>query len=53
MSLIDEYGENKYQEGIEQIVSNLLKSDEKPEDIAIKADIPLEKVIEIKNKNKL
>lgn len=65
MSLIHEYGENKYQDGkddgieqgieqgIEKIVLNLLKSDEEPESIAKKADIPLEKVLEIKNKNNL
>ncbi len=65
MSLIHEYGENKYndgkyegieqgiEQGIEKIVVNLLKSGEKPEDIAKKADVSLEKVIEIKNKNNL
>lgn len=65
MSLIHEYGENKYQngkdegieqgieQGIEKIILNLLKSNEKPEDIAKKADVSLEKVLAIKNKNNL
>ena len=38
-----EYG---IEQGIEKIVVNLLKSGEKPEDIAKKADVSLEKVIE-------
>ena len=65
MSLIHEYGENKYkdgkdegieqgiEQGIEKIIVNLLKSGEMPEEIANKTDVSLEKVIEIKNKNKL
>ncbi|MBQ2653714.1 MAG: hypothetical protein IJF83_09160 [Methanobrevibacter sp.] len=61
MSLIQEYGENKYnngrddgiEQGIEKIILNLLKSNENPEDIAEKTEVPLEKIIEIKNKNKL
>ncbi len=77
MSLIHEYGENKYQigkdegiekgkkEGIEKgkkegikeenerIVTNLLKSGNEAEVIAKQADIPLEKVLKIKNKNNL
>lgn len=61
MSLIHEYGEKKYQDGkeagieqgIEKIIVNLLKSNEKPEDIAEKTDVSLEKIIEIKNKNNL
>ena len=61
MSLIHEYGENKYndgkdegiEQGIEQIIVNLLKSGEEPEDIAKKTSIPLDKVLEIKNKNNL
>lgn len=57
MSLIHEYGENKYNDGkddgIEQIIENLLKSGEDAESIAEKANVPLEKVLEIKEKNKL
>jgi predicted transposase YdaD len=61
MSLIHEYGENKYndgkddgiEQGIEQIIENLLKSGEDAESIAEKANVPLEKVLEIKEKNKL
>lgn len=62
MSLIHEYGENKYKEGkdegieqgieqgTEQIILDLLKSGEKPEEIAQKTSISLEKIIEIKEK---
>ena len=53
MSLIDEYGENKYQEGIEQIILNLLKSGDEPEIIAEKSQVPLDKVLEIKEKHNL
>jgi hypothetical protein len=61
MSLIHEYGENKYnngkddgiEQGIEQVIENLLKSGDDAEIIAEKADVPLEKVLEIKEKNKL
>lgn len=61
MSLIQEYGENKYnngkddgiKQGIEQIIVNLLKSGEIPEDIATKTEVSLDKVLEIKNKNEL
>ena len=61
MSLIHEYGENKYQDGkddgieqgIEQIIVNLLKSGEDASVIANNADVSLEKVLEIKNKNNL
>ena len=65
MSLIHEYGENKYQngkddgigqgigQGIEKIIVNLLKSGENVDVIAKNADVSLEKVLEIKNKNKL
>ena len=61
MSLIHEYGENKYQngkddgieQGIEQIIVNLLKSGEEACVIAKNADVALEKVLEIKNKNNL
>lgn len=62
MSLIHEYGENKFNEGkeegidlgteqgIEKIILNLLKSGEKPEEIAEKTDVSLEKILKIKNK---
>ena len=65
MSLIHEYGENKFndgkdegieqgiEQGIEKIIINLLKSGEKPEEIAIKTEVPLEKILEIKIKNEL
>ena len=53
MSLIDEYGENKYQQGIEQIILNLLKSGDEPEIIAEKSQVPLDKVLEIKEKHNL
>ena len=57
MSLIDEYGENKYNRGKdderEQIIVNLLKSGDEPEMIAEKSKVPLEKVLEIKEKNNL
>ncbi|MEE0934327.1 MAG: hypothetical protein U0L42_01510 [Methanobrevibacter sp.] len=65
MSLIHEYGENKYrdgkddgieqgiEQGIEKIIVNLLKSGEDARDIAKNADVALEKVLEIKNKNNL
>lgn len=53
MSLIHEYGENKYEEGKEQIIVNLLKSGDDPEVISKKSEIPLDKIIEIKEKHKL
>ena len=61
MSLIHEYGENKYndgkddgiEQGIEKIIVNLLKSGDDPSVIAKNADVSLEKVLEIKNKNEL
>lgn len=65
MSLIHEYGENKYndgkddgieqgiEQGIEKIIVNLLKSGDDPSIIAKNADVSLEKVLEIKNKNEL
>ena len=57
MSLIHEYGENKYNngkdDGIEQIIVNLLKSGDEASVIAEKTDVSLEKVLEIKEKNKL
>lgn len=53
MSLIDEYGENKYQQGVEQIIVNFLKSGDEPEIIAEKSGVSLDKVLEIKEKNGL
>ena len=57
MSLIHEYGENKYNDGkddgIELIIVNLLKSGDEASVIAKKSNISLEKVLEIKQKNKL
>lgn len=65
MSLIHEYGENKYnngkdegikqgiEQGTEKIIINFLKSGDDAETIAKKAEIPLEKVLEIKEKHKL
>ena len=57
MSLIHEYGENKYNngkdDGIELIIVNLLKSGDEAIVIAKKSNISLEKVLEIKQKNKL
>lgn len=57
MSLIDEYGENNYNNGKdderELIVVNLLKSGDEPEVISKKACIPLEVILEIKEKNNL
>ena len=57
MSLIHEYGENKYNDGkddgIELIIVNLLKSGDEAIVIAKKSNISLEKGLEIKQKNKL
>lgn len=65
MSLIHEYGENKYndgkdegieqgiEQGIEHVILDLLKSGEKPEDIAKKTSLSLEDILKIKNKNNL
>ncbi|MDO5859928.1 hypothetical protein [Methanobrevibacter sp.] len=56
MSLIHEYGENKYNDGkdeIEQVIRKLLKSGEEPDIIAQKADVPLEKLLKIKERNNL
>lgn len=62
MTLMHEYGENKFQngknegieegrkEGREEIIVNLLKSKDNPETIAEKTKIPLEKILEIKEK---
>ncbi len=57
MSLIDEYGENKYNsgkdDGMEQIIVNWLKSGDMAEIIAEKSKVPLERVLEIKEKHNL
>ena len=57
MSLMHEYGEDKYEKGMEQreeqIIVNWLKSGDGPEIIAQKSEIPLDKVLEIKEKHNL
>ncbi len=57
MSLIHEYGENKYNDGkddgIELIIVNLLKSGEEASVIAEKTDISIEDVLKIKEKHSL
>lgn len=57
MSLIDEYGENKYKNGKdderEQIIVNWLKSGDEPEIIAEKSGVSLDNVLEIKERNNL
>ena len=57
MSLIDEYGENKYNNGkddwMEEIIVNWLKSGDEPEVISEKSKVPLDKVLEIKERNNL
>ena len=61
MSLIHEYGENKYndgkdkgiEQGIELIIVNLLKSGDEASVIAEKADISIEDVLKIKEKHNL
>lgn len=57
MSLIDEYGENKYNsgkdDGMEQIIVNWLKSGDMAEIITEKSKVPLERVLEIKEKHNL
>lgn len=57
MSLIDECGENKYNDEKdderEQIIVNWLKSVDEPDVIAEKSKVPLDKVLEIKERNNL
>lgn len=61
MSLLDEYGENKFEQGIEQgigqgeenIIVRLLKSGENPETIALKTEVSFDRILEIKEKHKL
>ena len=61
MSLMHEYGEDKFEQGIEQgigqgeenIIVKLLKSGDEPEIIAQKYEIPLDKILEIKEKYNL
>ena len=61
MSLIHEYGENKYndgkddgiEQGIELIIVNLLKSGDEASVIAEKTDISIEDVLKIKEKHSL
>ena len=53
MSLILEYGENKFEAGMEHIIVSWLKSGDEPEVIAKKSELPLDKIIEIKERNNL
>ncbi|MBQ2635892.1 MAG: hypothetical protein IJG09_04200 [Methanobrevibacter sp.] len=61
MSLLDEYGENKFEQGIEQgfeqgeenIIVKILKSGENPETIALKTEVSLDRILEIKEKHNL
>ena len=65
MSLIHEYGENKYndgmddgieqgiEQGIEKVIVNLLKSGDGPEIIAEKSDVSLNKILKIKEKHNI
>ena len=57
MSLMHEYGEDKFEQGIgqgeENIIVKLLKFGDEPEIIAQKSEIPLDKILEIKEKHKL
>ena len=57
MSLMHEYGENKYEQGFEQgeekLIAKLLKAGDEPEVIAQKSEIPLDKILEIKEKHNL
>ena len=50
MTLMHEYGENKYKKGIEKIIANLLKAGDEPEIIAKKTDVQLDEILEIKEK---
>lgn len=53
MSLIHEYGEIKFNEGIEQIIVNWLKSGDELDIISEKSEVPLDRVLEIKEKHNL
>ena len=61
MSLMHEYGEDKFEQGIEQgigqgeenIIVKFLKAGDEPEIIAQKSEIPLDKILEIKEKHNL
>ncbi len=57
MSLLDEYGEIKYNagkvDGIEQVIVNILKSGDDADFISQKTGVSLKRIIEIKEKNKL
>ena len=49
MSLIEEYGERKYNKGIEESIAKCLKYGDTPEELAKKFNKPLEEIIEIRN----
>ena len=61
MSLIEEYGERKYDkghdegydEGIEESIAKCLKYGDKPEELAKKFNKTLEEINKIKNKNNI
>ena len=61
MSLINEYGEKKYNEGynkgygkeIEESIAKCLKYGDEPKDLAKKFNKSLKEIIEIKNKNNI
>ena len=57
MSLLDEYGESKYNsgkvDGIEQVIVNILKSGDDANLISQKTGISLKRILAIKEKNKL
>ena len=53
MSLMHEYGENKFEQGEENIIVKFLKAGDEPEIIAQKSEIPLDKILEIKEKHNL
>ena len=52
-----EYGEDKFEQGIEQgeenIIIKILKSGENPETIALKTEVSLDRILEIKEKHNL
>ena len=57
MSLMHEYGEDKFEQGIEQgeenIIIKILKSGENPETIALKTGVSLDRILEIEEKHNL
>ena len=61
MSLLYEYGEDKFEKGKEQgigqgeenIIVKILKSGENPETIDLKTGVSLDRILEIEEKHKL